>query len=69
LDELREDLAARKAIELIAERAKPITVAQAQAREQLWTPGQEPEGEAAVAGGAAAAGGKLWTPGDGGAGS
>jgi trigger factor len=69
LDELREDLAARKAIELIAERAKPITVAQAQAREQLWTPGQEGEPEPAAAGGAAAPGGKLWTPGDGGAGS
>ncbi|HTA35803.1 MAG TPA: trigger factor, partial [Solirubrobacteraceae bacterium] len=52
LDELREDLAARKAIELIAERAEPISVEQAQAREQLWTPGQEPAPEGAVAGGA-----------------
>jgi trigger factor len=69
LEELREDLAARKAIELIAERARPISVAQAQAREQLWTPEKEPAPEGAVAGGAAAAGGKLWTPGDGGAGS
>ena len=40
LEELREDLAARMAVELIAERAKPISVAQAQAREQLWTPDQ-----------------------------
>jgi trigger factor len=69
LEELREDLAARKAIELIAERAQPISVAQAQAREQLWTPEKEPAPEGAVAGGAAAAGGKLWTPGDGGAAS
>ncbi len=35
LEELREDLAARMAIELIAERAKPVSVSQAQAREQL----------------------------------
>jgi trigger factor len=69
LEELREDLAARKAIELIAERSNPISVAQAQAREQLWTPGQEPAPEGAVAGGAATGAGKLWTPGDGGAGS
>ena len=38
LEELREDLAARQAIDLIAERAKPIAPAQARAREQLWTP-------------------------------
>jgi trigger factor len=66
LEELREDLAARKAIELIAERARPISVAQAQAREQLWTPGLKDEPEPA---GAAPAGAKLWTPSDRGAGS
>ena len=61
LDEVREDLAARQAIDLIAEAAKPIAPAQAQAREQLWTP--EKEG-AAVVGSEAAAGepGRLWTP-------
>jgi trigger factor len=62
LDELREDLAARMAVELLAERAKPITVAQAQAREQLWTPDRDPEPAQAAAGAAAAAPGKLWTP-------
>ena len=42
---VREDLAARKAVELIAAQATPISVAQAQAREELWTPGQGgPEG-------------------------
>ena len=41
LEELREDLAARQAIELIAERAKPIPLEQAQAREKLWTPEKE----------------------------
>ena len=38
---MREDLAARQAIELIAAEAKPIPLEQAQAREKLWTPEQE----------------------------
>ena len=46
-----EDLAARKAVALIAETAKPISVAKAQARERLWTPAA---GEPAP--------GELWTP-------
>ena len=62
LEELREDLAARQAVELVAERAKPISVGQAQARDALWTPGKEDEPQEAVAGGAAAGSGKLWTP-------
>ena len=41
LEEVREDLAARQAVELVAEHAKPISVEQAAAREQLWTPEQE----------------------------
>ncbi len=64
LDELREDLAARLAVELIADRATAITPAQAEAREQLWTPGQDPEGQQAAAGEPAEAPGKLWTPSD-----
>jgi trigger factor len=59
LEEVREDLAARKAVELIAARARPIPVAQAQAREELWTPDktqQEPD--------TALAPGRLWTPTD-----
>jgi trigger factor len=68
LDELREDLAARLAVELIADRATAITPSQAQAREQLWTPEQDPEGEGGgrrgAAGEPAAAPGKLWTPSD-----
>jgi trigger factor len=59
LEELREDLAARMAIELIGERSKPISVAQAQAREQLWTPEQAGEAQEAGVGEPA---GKLWTP-------
>jgi trigger factor len=54
---VREDLRARKAIELVAEAAKPIPLEQAEAREQIWTPEKEKEAadkEAAD---------KLWTPG------
>jgi trigger factor len=58
LEELREDLAARQAVELIASAATPIPVAQAQAREELWTPEKAAEEQAP-----AAAPGRLWTPG------
>ena len=60
LEDLREEQAARKAVELIAARAQPISVGQAQARERLWTPGQERPEEPA----AAAAPERLWTPAD-----
>jgi trigger factor len=58
LEELREDLAARQAVALIASRATPIPLAEAQARERLWTPakGREKEQGAAQSSG-------LWTPG------
>ena len=60
VEDLREEEAARKAVELIAARAKPISVGQAQARERLWTPGSErPEEPAGVT-----APGRLWTPAD-----
>ncbi len=49
---IREDIRFRKAIDLVAEEAKPIPVEQAEAREKIWTPEKERE----------AAGG-LWTPG------
>lgn len=58
LEELRESLAARQAVELIADAATPIPVARALAKEKLWTPGQERGEEAA-----AATPGRLWTPG------
>lgn len=41
LEEIREELAARGAIELIASTAEPIPLEQAHAREQLWTPEKE----------------------------
>ncbi len=36
---VREDIQVRKAIDLVAESAKPIPQARAEAREKLWTPG------------------------------
>ncbi len=54
-DELRRDVAARQAIDLLAGSATPIPAAQAEAREALWTPGKGEGG---------AGGGQLWTPGD-----
>jgi trigger factor len=49
---VREDIRFRKAIELVAEEAKPIPVEQAEAREKIWTPEKEREKS-----------GGLWTPG------
>ena len=57
---MREDLAARQAIDLIAAAAKPIPLAQAQAREQLWTPEKDELGQPRRGAGQPA----LWTPGD-----
>ena len=51
---LREDIAMRKAVDLIVERAKPIPIEQQEARDKLWTPEKE----------AAEKKSKLWTPGD-----
>jgi trigger factor len=50
---LREDIAMRKAVDLIVEHAEPIPVEQAQAREKLWTP-EKAESEKP---------GQIWTPG------
>jgi trigger factor len=41
LEAFKEDLAQRKALDLVAESAKPISVGQAEAREKLWTPGKD----------------------------
>ena len=40
---VREDIRVRKAIDLVAESAKPIPMEQAEAREKLWTPEKERE--------------------------
>jgi trigger factor len=54
LDRVREEVARRKAAELLVREATPISVEQAKARKKLWTPGKE---------GARAGSGQLWTPG------
>ena len=41
LDELKEDLAQRQAVDLLAENARALTVEQARARDKLWTPDKE----------------------------
>jgi hypothetical protein len=51
---MREDLATRRALELIVSEAKPISVEQAQARKKLWTPGRARDEKGS---------GELWTPG------
>jgi trigger factor len=48
---IADDIRARKAIELVADAAKPIPLEQAEAREQIWTPEKEREQA-----------GELWTP-------
>jgi trigger factor len=48
-----EDLRARKAIELVADSAKPIRKEQAEAREKIWTPEKEQQEKSS----------ELWTPG------
>jgi trigger factor len=75
LEELREELAARKAIDLIVSEAKAIPLGRAQARAKLWTPEKEltqAEGEETSPPGAGAgsrgdagesSGKRLWTPG------
>jgi trigger factor len=59
LQDIHEDLAARQAVELLAELAKPIPIEQAQAREKLWTPESD---EPARRGDAEKGTGRLWTP-------
>jgi trigger factor len=50
---LREDIAMRKAVDLLVESAKPIPAEQAEAREKLWTPEKEAEEKSS----------QIWTPG------
>jgi trigger factor len=54
-DALKEDIAMRRAVDLIVEHSTAISVEQAQAREKLWTPEREQGAEQGA--------GQLWTPG------
>jgi trigger factor len=49
---VREDIAVRKAIDLVVESARPIPLEQAEAREKIWTPEKEEEEKPS----------ELWTP-------
>jgi trigger factor len=52
-DALREDIAMRKAVDVLVDSAKPIPLAQAEARDKLWTPDKEPKEKPE----------QIWTPG------
>ena len=54
LDDLRDDLAQRAAVDFLAEHATAISVEQAKARDKLWTPGSERSEQGSA---------QLWTPG------
>jgi trigger factor len=56
LESLKQDLAQRKALDLVAESAEPISIEQAQARDKLWTPGDSERAKGASTG-------QIWTPG------
>ena len=61
---LRDEVRLRMAADVVAESATPIPVAQAAAREQIWTPDKEEPGESTAAPGPEEPEpGKLWTPG------
>ena len=53
LDSFKAELANREALDLLAASATAISVEQAQARDKLWTPGQDAEERSR----------QLWTPG------
>jgi trigger factor len=54
LEQVREEVAGRQALQLLVREAKPISVEQAKARDKLWTPDKEAPEQAS---------GELWTPG------
>ncbi|MCU0307732.1 MAG: trigger factor [Thermoleophilia bacterium] len=56
LDQLRQDMRMERAVDLVVESAVPVSAAEADAKEKIWTP--DKAGEAAPAAGA----GQLWTP-------
>ena len=67
-DALRQDMRLKKAVDLIVEGTNPIPMAQAEAREKLWTPEDDTKTEGGLVtpetAGKDAPAGKLWTPGD-----
>ena len=55
IEQVRQEVASRQALELLVREAKPISVEQAKARDKLWTPGKDEDAEQGA--------GRLWTPG------
>ena len=65
-DALRQDMRIQRAVTTLIEGTTAIPMAQAEAREMLWTPEEDRKKAAAAAesAGKPAPAGKLWTPGD-----
>lgn len=65
-DALRQDMRIQRAVQKLVESTTAIPMAQAEAREKLWTPEQERQkaAQTAESAGKPAPAGKLWTPGD-----
>src|SRR5690606_33964108 len=61
---LRQDLRLQEAVQRLVDAATPITMEQAEARENLWTPDDARRDAGSQAAGTSAGAGKLWTPGD-----
>jgi trigger factor len=63
---LRQDMRIQKAVQKLVDSTTAIPMAQAEAREKLWTPEQERQkaAQTAESAGKPAPAGKLWTPGD-----
>ena len=64
---LRQDMRVQKAVQKLVDSATAIPMAQAEAREKLWTPEQARQkavAQSAEPAGKPAPAGKLWTPGD-----
>ena len=62
LDQLSDDVAARQALERLVASATPISVAEAQAKDALWTPEKE-SAQSGSASGSGRSSSELWTPG------
>jgi trigger factor len=58
---LRDEVRMRRAVDVIADAAKPIPLEQAEARERIWTPDKEADEEGSAP--KTAETGELWTPG------
>jgi trigger factor len=63
IERVRQDVAQRQAVDLLVREATPISIAAAQAREALWTPGKEEQPGEAPGTPAADKPSEIWLPG------